>query len=223
MDTDRKIHKDVEDELVWEPSIDEAKIGVAVDNGVVALSGEVASYGEKHRAEKAALRVRGVRGVANDLTVETALPHKKSDAEIAESALFALGLSISVPRDRIKVVVREGVVTLEGEVDWDYQRLAAARVVRDLAGLKSIVNLISIRATVTPRDVKKKITDAFHRSAQFESDQISVDVSGNRVTLRGTAESWSEKYAAGRAASSAPGVTEVRNLIEVQPRAAALL
>jgi osmotically-inducible protein OsmY len=223
MDPDRRIQKDVQAELVWEPSIDQAKIGVAVDNAVVTLSGDVSTFGEKHRAEKAALRVRGVRGVANDLIVETALPHKKTDTEIAESAAFALGLSVSIPDDRIKVIVRDGAVTLEGEVEWDYQRRAAARAVRDLAGIKNIVNMITVRPRVTPRDVKDKISDAFRRSAQFDANQVDVEVSGSRVTLRGTVSSWTERTAAERAAWSAPGVTEVRNMIAIQLRTSAVV
>jgi osmotically-inducible protein OsmY len=221
MDTDRRIQKDVQDELAWVPYIDEAKIGVSAENGVVTLAGEVGSFTQKYKAEDAALRVKGVRAVANDLIVEIVGPHKKTDTEVAQSALTALGLSVSIPRDQVKVVVRAGVVTLEGEVEWDFQRQAASRAVRDLAGVGGVVNMIKVKPRLAPRDVKKKITDAFHRSAQFDSDRITVEVDGSRVTLRGTAASWSEKKDAERAAWASPGVLDVHNLITIETRAVA--
>jgi osmotically-inducible protein OsmY len=216
MDEGRRIQKDVEDELAWEPSIDEANIGVAVNNGIVTLSGQVVTYGERYRAENAALRVRGVRAVANDLAVEIGPKLQRTDAEIAQSALTAIGLMVSVPKDRIQVVVRNGEVTLEGDVEWDYHRKAAGRAVRDLAGVKKVINLLALKPRVTANDVKRKITAAFHRSAQLDADHVQVEVDGRHVTLRGTVSSWEEKRDAERTAWSAPGVGDVRNLLVIQ-------
>jgi osmotically-inducible protein OsmY len=221
MDTDRRIQKDVEDELAWDPSIDEAGIGVAVDNGIVSLSGKVVTFGERYRAERATLRVSGVRGVANDLDVQIAPRPGRTDAQIAEAALTALGLSVSIPKNQVKVVVRDGTLTLDGTLDWEYQRLAAARLVRDLEGVKQVINLITLRPRATAKDVQRQITAAFHRSAQLDSDSLKVEVDGPRVTLRGKVSSWEEKRQAEKTAWSAPGITDVRNLLDVQSRVAA--
>jgi osmotically-inducible protein OsmY len=221
VDKDLQIQKDVEDELAWEPSIDEAGIGVAVASGIVTLYGKVHTHGEKARAEKAALRVRGVLAVADDLEVEVGPKLRRTDAEIAKSALTAIGLIVSIPKDKIKVVVRGGEVTLEGEVDWDYHRRAAARAVQDLAGVKKVINLIVVKPTIAARDLRKKISRAFHRSAQLDAEHVQVEVDGSRVTLLGTVSSWEEKAAAERTAWAAPGVTDVHNLIAIQSRAPA--
>jgi osmotically-inducible protein OsmY len=220
MDTDRRIQKDVEDELAWDPSIDQAGVGVAVDNGIVSLSGKVTTFGEKYRAERAALGVRGVRGVANDLEVGVAPRPERTDAQIAAAAATALSLSVSIPKDQVKVVVRDGTLTLDGTLDWEYQRLAATRLVRDLKGVRQVVNLITLRPKTTAKDVKGKITAAFHRSAQLDADSMQVEVDGTRVTLRGKVSSWEEKKRAEQTAWSAPGITEVRNQLEVHSRAA---
>jgi osmotically-inducible protein OsmY len=221
MDEDRRIQKDVEDELAWEPSIDEANIGVSVNNGIVTLSGQVVTYSERFRTEKAALRVRGVRAVANDLIVEIGPKLQRTDAEIAQSALTAIGLMVSVPKDRIQVVVRDREVTLEGDVEWDYHRKAAGRAVRDLAGVKKVINLLVLKPRITAKDIQKKITAAIHRSAQLDADHVQAEVDGSRVTLRGSVSSWEDKRDAERTAWSAPGVTDVRNLLVIQSRVGA--
>jgi osmotically-inducible protein OsmY len=220
MDNDRRIQRDVEDELAWDPSIDQAGVGVAVDNGIVSLSGKVATYGERYRAERAALRVRGVRAVANDLEVAIAPRAGRTDAQIAAAALTALGLSISIPKDAVKVVVRDGTLTLDGTLDWEYQRLAANRLVRDLEGVKQVINMITLRPKTTAKDLQRQITAAFHRSAQLDAESIRTEVEGTRVTLRGKVSSWEEKRQAEKTAWSAPGITDVRNQLEVQSRVA---
>jgi osmotically-inducible protein OsmY len=220
MDSDRRIQQDVEDELEWDPSIEQAGVGVAVQNGIVSLSGRVTTFAEKYRAERAVLSVRGVRAVANDLEVAVAPRPGRSDAQIAAAALTALALSVTIPKDQVKVVVRDGAVILDGTVDWEYQRLAATHSVRDLEGVKQVVNLIALRPQVTAGDVRGKITAAFHRSAQLDAESLQVEVDGTRATLRGKVSSWEEKRQAEKTAWSAPGITDVRNLLEVQSRVA---
>jgi osmotically-inducible protein OsmY len=221
MDADRRIQKDVEDELAWDPGIDQAGVGVAVDNGIVSLSGTVTTFGERYRAERAALRVRGVRAVANDLDVQVAPRPGRTDAQIASAALTALGLSVTIPRDQVKVLVRDGTLSLDGTVDWEYQRLAATRAVRDLEGVKQVSNQIKLRPTPTSKDVQRQITAAFHRSAQLDAESMKVEVDGTRVTLSGRVSSWEEKRQAEKTAWSAPGITDVRNLLAVESRVAA--
>jgi osmotically-inducible protein OsmY len=218
MDNDRRIQKDVEDELGWDPSIDEAGIGVAVESGIVSLSGRVRNFVERYRAERAVLRVRGVRGVANDLDVQVAPRPGRTDAQIAAAAATALGLSITIPKDQVKVVVRDGTLTLDGTVEWEYQRKAAARWVRDLEGVKQVINRVTLRPKATAKDVQRKITAAFHRRAQLDAESLQVDVDDTRVTLRGKVSSFEEKRRAEQTAWSAPDITDVRNLLEVQSR-----
>ena len=220
MDTDRRIQEDVREELGWEPSIDEAGLGVAVHDGIVTLTGEVATFGEKHRAEKAAQRVSGVRAIANDLIVKVFAGAQKSDAQIADAAATALALTLSVPGDAVKVVVRNAEVFLEGDVDCEYQRKAAERAVRDLQGIRGVINRLALKPPALG-DIKRRITTALHRNAQIDAEQIAVEVEGGRITLRGKVSSWTEKKQAERAAWAAPGVTSVQNMLSVESRIAA--
>jgi osmotically-inducible protein OsmY len=217
MKSDMELRRDVEQQLEWEPSIDGRRIGVTVIDGIVTLTGVVGSYSEKWKAERVVERLAGVRGIANDIVVEPTA--ERNDTDIAKAAVDALKWNVLVPSDRIKVKVENGWVRLTGEVNWDYQRRAAERAVRDLPGVKGITNLIAVVPGVAPEHVKKKIEEALTREALLDAKGIEVDVSGSTVTLRGTVRSWAERREAEMAAWSAPGVSEVRNQISVRAAA----
>jgi osmotically-inducible protein OsmY len=214
MKSDNELRRDVERELEWEPAIDERRIGVSVMDGVVTLTGQVSTYAERWKAERAVERVAGVRGVANELEVRLIGEH--SDTEIARAAVDAFKWDTAVPANRIKVKVDDGWVTLTGDVRWDFQRRAAERAVRTLPGVKGIINLVNINPEVKPHHVKELIEATFRREAVLDARNIEVQVDGGEVTLRGTVRSWLERHEAEKAAWSAPGVTAVHNLIIVQ-------
>jgi osmotically-inducible protein OsmY len=215
MKTDSDLRRDVERELEWEPSVDERRIGASVIDGIVTLTGEVSSYSEKWRAERAVERVAGVRGIANEIDVKSTLD--RSDTDIAKMAVDALDANVLVPADHVQVKVEGGWLTLTGEVAWDYQRRAAERAVRDLPGITGITNLITIKPRVEPVDVKRRVEETFKREAILDAQSITVQVTGDEVTLRGSVRSWVERHEAEKAAWSAPGVKAVHNHITVRP------
>lgn len=217
MKSDSELKRDVENELKWEPSVEEAHIGVAVRDGVVTLTGHVPSCAEKHAAEKAAQRLYGVRAVANELDVKLPGTAKYTDEEIAQACVRALKDNYSIPDDQIKVVVDNGWVKLEGEVEWQYQKEIAETAVRYLTGVTGVSDCITITTGVSPKDVQDQIEAAFRRSAEIDARRISVAARQGKVILRGSVRSWIEREEAQKAAWAAPGVTAVENHILVAP------
>ena len=217
MRSDIDIKRDVEAELRWNPDIDATDIAVAVKNGVVTLSGFVRSYAQKFEAEQTAKRVNGVRAVANDIEVRLPIFNRRPDPEIARDAVEEIQKNLPYASDHIGVVVRDGWVTLEGSVEWNYQRERAAQVVRRVRGVKGVTNLIELQPRVPPVEIKQKIEQAFRRSAELDANRITVETEGGVVTLRGTVRSWAERQEAERVAWAMPGVVRVNNLITISP------
>ena len=216
MKTDMQLQRDVIEELAWQPNVRETEIAVGARNGVVTLTGFVDSYAQKYAAARAVEAVRGVRAIADDLKVRLPQSLVRSDTEIAHAAVSALKWDVEVPDARVKVLVDDGWISLDGAVDWQFQRSAAENAVRHLAGVKGVINRITVQQPkVSAYEVNQRIEEALKRSAAVDADKISVEAREGKVVLRGTVRSWAEREDAERAAWAAPGVTEVNDELAV--------
>jgi osmotically-inducible protein OsmY len=217
MKSDHEIELDVKDELQWDPNLDATDIAVSVKKGVVTLAGFVKNYADKYEAESATKRVAGVLAVANDIEVRMPSIDERPDPEIARDAVAAIKSLLPISSENIKIVVRDGWVTLEGPVEWQYQRNTAETAVRRIKGVRGVSNLIQLKPRAQPSEIKRKIQNAFKRNAEIDANRIAVEANGGEVVLKGTVRSWIGREEAERAAWAAPGVTKVEDRIVVSP------
>ena len=215
MKGDAQTQRDVLDGLEWESSVESSQIGVTAKNGVVTLTGYVSHYPQKLEAERVAKSIIGVRAIANDIQVRLSELHERTDADIAVAAVNALEWHASVPNEMLKVTVRDGWVTLEGKVDWNYQRDAACHAVQHLVGVRGVTELIKISPKTSSAEIDSKIRAAFYRTAEVGARHVRARVEGSKVVLEGKVASWSERAEAERTAWSAPGIADVDNRLAV--------
>lgn len=215
MFNDSQLQQAVLAELKWEPSVTAAHIGVTAKAGVVALTGHVESFMEKRAAEAAASRVKGVKAVAEEIEVRLPFATKRGDEEIAAAAVERLSGDVSVPTDAVKVKVEKGWITLTGEVDWHFQKIAAEHSVRGLYGILGVSNQTTIKPRIDVSSLSDDITHALHRSVYFDPKEVTVNAQGGKVTLTGTVHSWHERQVAGATAWAARGTTDVENHISI--------
>lgn len=215
MKTDADLKRDVAAELAWDPAVKSTAIGVAVKDGVVTLTGHLDTFAEKHAVSRALQRVAGVKAIALELDVKLAPGHQRSDTEIAANAEQALKWSTLVPPEAVRITVDHGWITLQGELDWEYQRRSVEKAIRPLMGVVGISNEIKLRSKLRPDDLSRKIEAALMRQAIREARHIEVSVDGTTVKLTGKVHSWHEREAAQGVAWSAPGVHAVINELQL--------
>lgn len=212
---DKQLRQDVSDELAFEPSLDAATIGVAAKHGIITLSGHVESYPQKLAAERAVWRVKGVKGIAQEIEVRLPGHKRRADDEIAQRAVNIIAWNTAIPADAVKVRVSEGWVTLSGEVSWNHQRAAAESAVRELSGVVGILNRIELASPVQPSDIRQRIAAALARHAKVEAERIVIDVDGSTVTITGDVDDWDERLAVEGAAWSVNGVRNVVDRLRI--------
>jgi osmotically-inducible protein OsmY len=213
--SDVEIQQDVLEEMSWDQHINVSDIGVSVKEGVVTLTGLVDNYLVRLAAQNAALRVKGAHAVANDIEVRPHTSAERTDSDLALAALYALKWDAAIPTDKLDITVSHGYVTLRGEVEWPFQREAAERAIRRLAGIKGVTNWVTVAIRAMPEDIKQKIEKALVRNAETDAHRITVEVHGHAATLKGQVRSFAEKLAAERTALSAPGIASVTNEIKI--------
>jgi len=216
MRSDLDIKRDVEDELISDPDVVATDVGVAVKDGVVTLTGFVRSFRQRRTIEEDVKRVAGVTAVVNDIEVRLPIIHHRPDPEIARDAVDAIKSDLPFSWEKIKIIVADRWLTLEGDVEWQYQRDLAENAAQGVRGLRGITNNIQVRPQTAAVDIKRKIEEALRRNAEIDASRITVDASGSEVILRGTVHSWAEHEEAERAAWRAPGVTKVDNRIRIE-------
>lgn len=217
MRSDSEMERDVREELKWDPDLDAEDIAISVKDGVVTLAGFTRSYSDRLEAEQAAKRVAGVHAVANDIEVRLPSIDQRPDPDIARDAIASLKAQLPISHEKIKAIVKNGWLTLEGTVEWQYQKTTAENAVRKVKGVKGVTNVISVKPRVEPTDIQRRIQEAFKRNAEVDADRITVETHGSEVILKGTVRSWIEREEAERVAWSAPGITRVDDRIVVSP------
>jgi osmotically-inducible protein OsmY len=215
MKTDKELYDDVKYKLSFQPNLKVEHIAFSVHEGMVTLGGAVTTYNQKKAVERGIRRVKGVKGIANEIKVECLPEHKRNDVDIVAAAVNALNSDATVPSENIKVIVEDGWLTLSGHVQWYFEKKNAELCVNNLYGIKGVINHIQIQPSVTPNEVKNKIMEEFKRNAMIDAKGIDIEVHGGAVTLKGAVRNWSEMEEAVDATWAIPGVSQIDNQLAI--------